>query len=546
MKKILLLVLPLVLLLIAYIYASYRPYNVILITIDTLRRDYLSCYSTEAPSTPNIDTISREGVQFNNAYSLIPITLPAHSAILSSHPPYELSVFNNGDIFRQKVPLLAEVLAKEGYQTAAFVSLAVLKSDFGLSKGFQLYDDSFNNSRWYRIASEMNDVALPWIKKQRENQFFAWIHYSDPHEPYLNVDTKPDTEIWINGQTQGSIVIGKKQRHLMEFTVNLGDNVLEFRAISSENADQAESNARVVNKLSILPAKEITIEYGEGWQERLRPNGVAEKYFTDRALVKVINKNKKPVKVRLTFKGDIDQSLKVVLKNYSSEVQYVDQHVGQLWKLLKDLGIRDRTIVIITADHGEGLGTHGRIGHLFPLYQENLRVPLIVYYPGLGRTDKKSENLVSHLDIMPTILQLVHAESPGLMRGQSLKHEITWTPLDWLFSRKLNRPRTFMATYEPQGRSNSFAVIQGKMKLIETRQENGWKWEAYDLDKDPMERINLAPYDPMQFQSQSISLLRPFLEEYGKDAETVQLKHKNPELSDDDKRMLRDLGYVSP
>src|SRR5262249_6540261 len=75
---------------------SYRDYNVLLITIDTLRADYLSCYSSTAPATPNIDRIAHEGVLFTNAYSLIPITFPSHTAILTSHAPFEWHVFNNG------------------------------------------------------------------------------------------------------------------------------------------------------------------------------------------------------------------------------------------------------------------------------------------------------------------------------------------------------------------------------------------------------------------------------------------------------------------
>jgi membrane-anchored protein YejM (alkaline phosphatase superfamily) len=163
---------------------SPRRYNVLLITIDTLRSDHLSCYNSRSAPTPNINRIAQEGVMFTNAHSLIPITLPAHTSILTSHRPHKESVFDNGNFFVGKSPLLSEILRKENYQTAGFVSLAVLRRAFGLARGFQKFDDDFaSHHRAYRVASEMNAAAIPWIKEHRKQPFFAWIHYSDPHEP---------------------------------------------------------------------------------------------------------------------------------------------------------------------------------------------------------------------------------------------------------------------------------------------------------------------------------------------------------------------------
>jgi arylsulfatase A-like enzyme len=527
-----------------YFSFSHRSYNVILITIDTLRSDYLQCYNSRAPSTPNIDAIARKGVLFTKAYSLIPITVPAHGAIFASRLPHELSLFNNGDVFDRETPMLAEVLAKAGYHTGGFISLTVLKRSFGLSRGFQSYEDDFGTLHWYRVAAEVNRVALHWIDQERNNRFFAWIHYSDPHEPYISVNALADTEVWINGHPGPKFCLAKKVRNSFQFTADSGENELRFRAV---NEDQNGGPVdHFISRLSATPAKNIEIKYGEGWGERVHPNGLTERVFQGDAFIKLTNRSLNPVPVRLAFNGDVEQTLEIIRKNYGAEVQYVDDQIGQLWNRLEELGIRDRTIVILTSDHGEGLGTHKRVGHGFPLYQELTHVPLIIYYPGLGLSGKRSDKLVNHLDIMPTILSLLHLDKTSGMSGQSLKRDIEWSPFEWLFSEKANRSYTFVSTYAPQGRWNSFAVVHEDLKLIQTRKQAGWKWEAYNLSHDPTERRNLVVDDPVQFQSENISFLRRILEEHSQEAERAHARRSNQDISEDDKNMLRDLGYITP
>src|ERR1041385_9258409 len=98
---------------------SSRAYNVILITIDTLRADHVSCLNPHALRTPNIDRIAEEGTLFTNAVSLIPITLPAHTSILTSRRPHEELLFDNGQFLQLNSPTISEILAKDNYQTAA-------------------------------------------------------------------------------------------------------------------------------------------------------------------------------------------------------------------------------------------------------------------------------------------------------------------------------------------------------------------------------------------------------------------------------------------
>jgi len=543
MKKIVISILLLCLLaFLPHIIYSYRDYNVLLITIDTLRSDFLSCYNPKASPTPNIDRLAKQAVLFRKAFTLIPITLPAHASMLTSHPPHETNLFDNGQVFLHKTPLLSEILSKKNFKTAAFVSMGVLKSNFGLKHGFDVYEERFRDmDRWYCVASEMNAQAIPWIEKRRNERFFAWIHYSDPHEPYIPADAPPDTEVLVNGKPAGRVCMAKKERNHIEFEALPGENTIEFHALNSE----AEWRT-FVDRLSVDSCTAVDLMFDEHWKSRTRGAGAAGRFYSGGyASIKVICKNQNPGRLSLSFEGGIQQGFPTICKNYQTEVLYIDQYIGKLRDRLEQLGLQDRTIVILTADHGESLGEHDRIGHLFPLTPEITQVPMMIYYPHLGRSGE-SDRLVNHLDIAPTILDLLHIKMDTQMHGQSLKRLVSWSPVDWLFASRFNRQRSFLYTFAPGGRVNSYAVIEGDVKMIQTRRGEEWEWEAYDLEKDSTEMTNLFLFDPARTSSQPFSSLRPALEAYSKEAQDAHSKRKNPELNEEAKGMLRDLGYVTP
>lgn len=525
-----------------------RPLNVILITIDTLRTDYLSCYNPKGPATPNINRIAYRGVRFTNAYCLIPITLPSHAAILTSRTPHELNLFNNGDVFDHRQPLITDLLQPKGYQTAAFVSLGVLKGQYGLKSGFNRYEDNFDNvNRHYKYANEVNEVVLPWIEKQKKSRFFAWIHYSDPHEPYVAIDAPPDTEIRINGDFYSRICLTKKEKHALNFLAKPGENQVEFQALAGRGPKKiqlAESKRFLDRTLTVVPNKGIELQFGDDWQSIKLKTGLDARFFAQKALLKVINRGKDPLKVSIRYSGGVwGQRLEDTRRNYVTEVQYVDKHIGALWEKMVQLGLDKNTIVILTADHGEGLRTHGILGHVDRLWNEIIHVPLIVYYPHLGRQGSTASPLVNHLDIMPTILDLMRIRNHSPMEGQSLKLYVSRSPIDWLFSKKVNRPRTFAYTFKPEARENSFAVTDGKRKVIHTPEKPVWQWEGYDLPNDPLEKRNLNKTDPARYKS--LGELKAFLESYQKESEAVHKSHKRPVLDEQQREMMRNLGYVN-
>jgi len=170
--------------------------NLILITIDTLRADHLGSYGYAGVRTPVLDALAREGVRFSNAFSPVPLTLPAHCSILTgTYPTFHGVRDNSGFVLAPSQVTLAEVLKGAGYRTAAFVGAFVVDSKFGLGQGFDYYFDQFDLSRYenvspgyiQRTGDEVVRETVRWLGLQRAKPgapFFAWTHLYDPHDPY--------------------------------------------------------------------------------------------------------------------------------------------------------------------------------------------------------------------------------------------------------------------------------------------------------------------------------------------------------------------------
>jgi arylsulfatase A-like enzyme/Flp pilus assembly protein TadD len=159
--------------------------NVLLITLDTTRADRLGCYGYPRAATPALDALARRGTLFENALAQIPMTLPSHATLLTGRYPRELGIRLNAEAaLGRDHPTLATVFKRRGYRTAAFVAAFVLDSRYGLDRDFEVYDDNVGEGVLMRRANEVTDSALAWLRAVKEEPFFAWIHYFDPHQPY--------------------------------------------------------------------------------------------------------------------------------------------------------------------------------------------------------------------------------------------------------------------------------------------------------------------------------------------------------------------------
>src|SRR6266852_1263430 len=267
--------------------------NVVLITIDTLRADYLGCYGYSQIKTPNIDSLAAAGARFARALTVVPVTLPSHTAMLTGTYPMLSGIHDfSGNKLSPQQPTLTTVLKQSGYATGAVVASADLDSRFGLNQGFDFYYDHFDFSRleeanldeMARPGNVVADQALDWLGKNSQKKFFLWMHLYDAHYPY------PPPEPY-----------------------------------SREYASQP----------------------------------------------------------------------------YDGEIAFADEQVGRLLRFLKDKGLYQNTVIVLTGDHGESLGEHGEKTHGFFIYNATLHIPVILHLPGQRLVNSVPE-LVSLADLMPT------------------------------------------------------------------------------------------------------------------------------------------------
>ena len=172
--------------------------NIVVITIDTLRRDHVAPYG--APFETSAATrLAREGVLFEHAVSQVPLTLPSHSSVFTGlYPPHHGVHDNGGFVLGPDAMTLAERLLARGYQTAGFVSSYVLHSRWGIAQGHETYDDTFDYegiesgdlTAVERPAGPVVDAALAWLRQPHRGArpFYLWVHLNDPHDPYAPPD----------------------------------------------------------------------------------------------------------------------------------------------------------------------------------------------------------------------------------------------------------------------------------------------------------------------------------------------------------------------
>jgi arylsulfatase A-like enzyme/Flp pilus assembly protein TadD len=165
--------------------------NVLLITLDTTRADSLGCYGNQAAKTPSLDQLATTGVLFEQAFTSVPLTQASHASLFTgTYPPTHGIRVNGVATIGTSLPTLAETFSEHDYRTGAFVAAWVLDSTIGLDRGFSHYDDHLVDpsgaeaGRNERPADEVSDAALAWLTKRPDVQFFAWLHFFDPHHPY--------------------------------------------------------------------------------------------------------------------------------------------------------------------------------------------------------------------------------------------------------------------------------------------------------------------------------------------------------------------------
>lgn len=218
---------------------------VILISVDTLRADHLSCYGYRRHSTPHIDSLARGGTLFTQIDSQVPLTLPSHTSLLSSTYPFVNGVEENGEKVPPGLATLATVLKSQGYRTAAFIGGFFLARRFGLNQGFDVYDGRFGSSGDFlmkaldlkRPAGEVTRSAMKWLEENRSAPFFLFLHLFDLHRPY----NPPPDFVARNGADEYDAELAYVDDVLGAFRAFLAETGLFEKSLIVFTSDHGES-----------------------------------------------------------------------------------------------------------------------------------------------------------------------------------------------------------------------------------------------------------------------------------------------------------------
>lgn len=422
-----------------------RP-NLLLVSIDCLRADHVSCYGYERKTTPTLDRLAASGVRFKRTISSSSWTLPAHLSMLtglpvSAHGVDDDRLYSRRDAQGEPigVPLkgvfVSEVLQTAGYATAGFFTWKYLEDQFGFGPGFDVwerlghtfYSHPEVGPRWDRLqatkdvegmkalaaehpdlfdaarpsAPETVDRALTWLGEHEEapgeQPFFLFVHLFDAHDPYH--PPEPHYSLFREGY-EGPI--------------------------DGHNVTSANSPVR----------------------------------------------------------GDMDPAdLKRLVSLYDGAIHFVDSELDRLFKGLRARGLEKDTLVIVTADHGEEFFEHGHKTHRRQLHMESIAVPLILSWPGGLPAGQIVEETTGLVDLVPTLLSAAGVEGPVPTAGRDL------LPLARGMSG--GKPPSYLAEltlFDGGGAPQRHAsIVSGDQQwLLKARGPAEWEALRFDLAANPL------------------------------------------------------------
>ena len=442
-----------------------RP-NVLFIVVDTLRADALG-----RGITPHLDALSQSSVRFDEAFTHAPLTLPAHTSLFTSRFPSETRVLTNGQAVGPALPLLGQHLATRGYDALAAVSLATLwplVAGCGVDRGFHIYDKG-------RRPVERGHEVLPRVKRLLDGRdtskpFFLFAHFSDPHEPYNCHGTAAHSaHVFIDGAPAGAATTSEMSWWKRSLDLVPGTHTIRFSSAAPLKVRDVRVSADGVP---------LTLHFTAGAPLRAHAN-VAFEFDVAVHANDADGASNTHQRVEVSVWLNDAPSLEEIRRRYDLEVSAADRAIGALLQDLERRGLADDTLIVLTADHGEALGEHGQIGHVNTLYDEVLRVPLIIHTPRRHEHRDLARNarrLVTHTDIAPTILELLDIAPWRGMRGRSLLSDTS--------------KRTLLAeTHKPEAPRDLLCLRDSTTKLIYDPSAD--QFTCYDLRRDPAEEHDI-------------------------------------------------------
>ncbi|MCZ6597597.1 MAG: sulfatase [Planctomycetota bacterium] len=362
------------------------PPNVVLISLDTLRADHLSCYGYGRETSPNIDALAASGVLFEDTVSTTSWTLPAHMSMLtglavSAHGICDERLWQitgqpgGPDELPLRGTFLSEVLQRAGYATGGFVTWKYLEERFGFGPGFDVYE-RLGLTIWDVPEWEARFEDLRTRGRAGDQDAVAEYERWKAEEPHVFDQGLPTADLavtraleWVDGRAEAS-----EPFFLFLHLFDIHD--------------------------PYVPPKEF---------DRFDPN------YEGTIDGKRISTADSPVHAEMD-----PRDLERVVSLYDGEIAWVDSQIGRVLDRLEALGLREDTVVVLTSDHGEEFFEHGGKTHRGQLHRESVHVPLVISWPGGLPAGRRVVGTTGIVDILPTVCGLVEAQAPACLSGRDL------------------------------------------------------------------------------------------------------------------------------
>jgi arylsulfatase A-like enzyme len=444
-----------------------EPPSIILVSIDSLRRDNLGCYGYQPETSPFLDELAAEGIRFDNAISTTSWTLPAHAAMMTGLYDSTHGLLDNGLRLGEGHLTLAELLAGEGYQTAGFFGGPYLHPTFGLGQGFETYQSCMTTTH-----DKAPDAAV-----RHGARAPSGLSHADVTGPR----TRAEVTAWAQAGVQEPYFL----------FLHMWDVHYDY-----------------------IPPQEYVERFDPDYDGEID----GSRFSTDERL----------------HAGMPERDLRHLIALYDGEIRFTDDTLREIFGELKSRGLLTNTLVVVTADHGEEFFEHNGKGHQRTLFDEVLRVPLIVWWPGTLPGGTSISDQVRLIDLMPTLAFYAGVDQKLVVQGRNLAPLLEGGSLP---------PEPALAELLAEGLSIR-ALRTNEVKAMRFRDD--LPAILLRLDVDPGEQLSIQPGSPLEDERRQYEAQ---LQETLQRSQTMNrmLRYAQPELSQPDPvllRRLQELGYL--
>jgi len=442
---------------------GFRQPNILFIFADDHAYQAISAYneSRHLLQTPNLDRLAREGIRFDRCIVPNSICGPSRASILTGKYSHKNGFYNNTNSrFDSSQTTFPKLLQKSGYQTAIFGKWHLVSDPTGFDfwqilpgQGVYYNPPMIRNGTRVKMEGYVTDVitdlSLEWLtNRDKSKPFLLMTQHKAPHrewEPALRHLGHDGDRTYPEPSTLFDDYSG--------------------RGLAEHDQDMTIDKTMTEKDLKLKPPAQLTPEQRQAWDAYYEP------------------RNQQFRRAGLTGKELVKWKYQRYLHDYLGCIRAVDESVGRLLKFLDDEGLAASTLVVYSSDQGFYLGEHGWFDKRW-IFEESLRTPLLVRWPGVTKPGSVNRDMVSNIDFAETFLEVAGVPVPSEMQGRSLLPLLKGeTPADW-------RQSFYYQYYEfpqPHRVRPHYGVVTDRYKLVHFYGTDADYWEMFDLKTDPNE-----------------------------------------------------------